>query len=116
MRNLLVIVLLMFAANAAWAVPCAEKRNREPSFIALAVPEDALRPSGAGDFSFVKDETTVDQLFAKVGPPDASSGSGLYHFIYCFADGTELRVISRDRIAIDAIRHQGKSIYKRKKK
>jgi hypothetical protein len=116
MRTTLTAMLLMLAANAAWAIPCAEKRNRDPSFVALAVPEDALRPSGATDFSFVNDDTTIEQLFAKVGPPDASSGSGLYQFIYCFADGTELRVISRDRIAIDAIRHDGKQIYKRKKK
>jgi hypothetical protein len=116
MRTALIAILLMFAANAAWAAPCKAKRNREPAFIELAVPEDARRPSGVDDFAFVNDETTVDQLFEKVGPPDASSGSGLYHFIYCFEDGSELRVISRDRIAIDAIRHDGKQIYKRKKK
>jgi hypothetical protein len=116
MRIALLAMLLMVLADAALAVPCKEKRNREPSFIELAVPEDAIRPAGAKDFSFVDDETTMDQLFAKVGPPDASSGSGLYQFIYCFEDGTELRVTSRDRVAIDSIRHDGKLLFKRKKR
>lgn len=114
--RLALLLALVFAASAAWGVPCKEKRNREPAFIELAVPEDAIRPAGAQDFAFVNDDTTVDELFAKVGPPDASSGSGMYHFIYCFADGSEIRVISRDRVVIDAIRLDGKSLFKRKKK
>lgn len=116
MKRFTLAVALLLAANAAWAVPCQEKRSREASFIALAVPADAIRPSGVQDFAFVNEDTTVDALFARVGPPDASSGSGTYHFIYCFEDGTELRVISRDRISIDSIRQNGKQIYKRNKK
>jgi hypothetical protein len=107
MRVALPALILMFAASHAWAVPCEERRNREPEFIALVVPEDAIRPSGVQDFA---------ELFSKVGPPDASSGSRTYHFIYCFADGTELRVISRDRVTIETIRHEGRQIFKRKKK
>jgi hypothetical protein len=116
MRHTLTILLLACASNAAWAVPCKEGRHREPEFIALVVPEDAKRPAGVQDFAFVDADTTVDQLFEKVGPPDASAGSRTYHFIYCFADGTELRVISRDRVLIDSIRQGGRQIYKRKKK
>ena len=114
--RIVLVVALTLVANAAWAAQCKEKRHREASFIALSVPEDAIRPEGVQDFAFVDDATTIDELFAKVGPPDASSGSGTWHFIYCFADGTELRVISRDRIAIDMIRHEGKLIFKRRKK
>jgi hypothetical protein len=116
MRIALTALLLSIASSPAWAVPCQEKRSREPEFIALVVPEDAIRPTGAQDFAIVNDDMTVDELFGKVGPPDASSGSRTYHFIYCFADGTELRVISRDRVSIDMIRHEGRQIYKRKKK
>ena len=116
MRIVLLAVLSMMLADLALAAPCKQKRNREPTFIELAVPDDAIRPAGAKDFSVVDDAMTVDQLFAKVGPPDASSGSGLYQFIYCFEDGTELRVTSRDRVVIDSIRHEGKLLFKRKKK
>jgi hypothetical protein len=108
--------LLLALAGPTLAVPCPQKRNREPAFIELAVPEDAIRPAGPEDFGFVDDSTTIDQLFAKVGPPDASSGSGTYHFIYCFADGTELRVVSRDRVQIDGIRYEGRQLFKRRKR
>ena len=111
---ILALVCLVIADSALGA--CREKRTREPSFIELAVPEDAIRPTGVDDFKFVTDDTTIEQLFARVGPPDASSGSTISSFIYCFADGTELRVSSRDRIAIDQIRHEGKLIFKRSKK
>jgi hypothetical protein len=116
MQIALTALLLIIASSPAWAVPCKEKRSREPEFIALVVPEDAIRPSGVEDFAIVNDDTTVDELFEKVGPPDASSGSRTHHFIYCFADGSELRVISRDRVAIDSIRHDGRQIFKRKRK
>ncbi len=115
MKHALLALLLLMVADTALGA-CQEKRSRDPSFIELAVPEDAIRPSGVGDFSFVTDDTTIEQLFAKVGPPDASQGSGIYYFIYCFDDGTELKVSSRDRIAIDQIRHEGKLIFKRGKK
>jgi hypothetical protein len=116
MRIVIPALLLLFAASPAWAAPCKEKRSREPDFIALVVPEDAIRPAGVQDFAIVNDDMTVEELFGKVGPPDAASGSRTYHFIYCFADGTELRVISRDRVTIEMIRHEGRQIFKRKKK
>jgi hypothetical protein len=84
--------------------------------VELAVPENAIRPSGAQDFGFVNDEVTVDQLIAKVGPPDASQGTRVTYFIYCFPDETELTVATRDRSVIEFIRHDGKLIYKRGKK
>lgn len=95
---------------------CVEKRSRDPSFIELTVPEGAIRPAGAQDFAFVQDETTVDELFAKAGPPDASQGTRLIYFIWCFADGTELMLATRDRVAIEWLRHDGKTIFKRGKK
>lgn len=102
-----------FAAPAGAA--CAEKRSRDPSFILLTVPEGAPRPAGAQDFAFVSDDTTYDQLVAKVGPPDASQGARVSQYIWCFGDGTELSVFTRDRVVIEQIRHQGKQIYKRSK-
>jgi hypothetical protein len=116
MRATLLALGLLCWTGVTLAAPCQQKRSRDPAFIELVVPDDAIRPSGAQDFAFVNDDTTVDQLFAKVGPPDASSGSGSHHFIYCFTDGTELRVISRDRVAIDSIRHEGKLLFKRSRK
>lgn len=110
-----VFLLAMFAAPAGAA--CQERRSRDPSFIELAVPEDAIRPAGAEDFAFVNEDVTYDQLVAKVGPPDASQGSSRTSFyIWCFADGTELQVATRDRVVIDYIRYKGRQIYKRPKK
>ncbi len=109
-------ILLAAVALPAGAA-CKEKRSRDPSFIELAVPDDAIRPAGAQDFAFVTDETTFDQLVARVGPPDASQGSGrISYFIWCFADGTELTVATRDGATIEFIRHGGRQIYKRRKK
>jgi hypothetical protein len=82
----------------------------------LAVPDGAPRPNGAQDFSFITDETTIDQMIAKVGPPDAAEGARTSTFIYCFTDGTELSVVSRDRVAIDSVRYKGKQLFKRGKK
>ena len=98
-------------ANAA----CAEKRSRDPSFVELAVPEGSIRPAGAADFSFITDETTVDALIAKVGPPDASQGTRVTRLIWCFADSTELWVETRDRVIIESARHKGKDFYRRGK-
>lgn len=112
---LLAGVLLSVCAVGAQAA-CKEKRNRDPSFIELAMPDGSIRPSGVQDFAFVTDDVTYDQLVAKVGPPDASQGSSLAQYIWCFADGTELNVYTRDRVVIEQIRHSGKQIYKRKKK
>jgi hypothetical protein len=115
MKHALLVLLLLLVADSALAA-CKEKRSRDPSFIELSVPEDAIRPSGPDDFRFVTDDTTIEQLFARVGPPDASSGSGIYNFVWCFADGTELKVSSRDRVAIDQVRHEGKLLFKRSRK
>jgi len=95
---------------------CTQKRSRDPSFVELAVPDDAIRPASAQDFAFVTDETTYDQLVAKVGPPDAAHGTRVSYYIWCFADDTELTVATKDRLVIDYIRHDGKMIYKRGKK
>jgi hypothetical protein len=117
-RNILFAAALLCAAFAMPAqAGCKQKRSRDASFIELAVPEDAIRPAGAQDFAFVTDDTTYEQLIAKVGPPDASQGSSrMSYYIWCFADGTELTVATRDRVVIDFIRHEGKMLYKRRKK
>ena len=114
LRLCLVFPLIALADPALAA--CKERRNRDPSFVELAVPEGAIRPAGAQDFGFVNDEVTIDQLLAKVGPPDASQGTRVTYYIYCFADGTELTVATRDRTAIEFIRHDGKTLFKRGKK
>ena len=73
-------------------------------------------PTGVADFSFITDETTVDALIAKVGPPDASQGTRVIRLIWCFADSTELWVDTPDRVIIESVRHDGKAIFKRAKK
>jgi hypothetical protein len=115
LRGTLLIAGLIAAAAPAQSA-CKEKRSRDVSFVELAVPEGAIRPAGAQDFAFVTEETTYDQLVAKVGPPDAAKGSGVSYYIWCFADGTELTVATPDRVVIDNIRHEGKLLFKRGKK
>jgi hypothetical protein len=110
------IALLSLAHIAAAQAACKQKRSRDPSFIELAVPEDAVRPAGPQDFAFVTDDVSIDQLFARVGPPDASQGSRVITYVWCFADESELTVTTPDRVLIDQIRHGGKLLYKRNKK
>jgi hypothetical protein len=115
MKTLALILTLMFAAHDASAA-CSQKRSRDPSYVDLAVPEDAPRPASVEDFRFITDETTYDQLVAKVGPPDAAYGSRTSFLIWCFADGTEAVVATKDRVAIESVRYDGKEIFKRAKK
>ena len=58
MKIFLLIFASLFAAHDASAA-CSDKRTRDPSFVELAVPDDAIRPAGVADFSFVTGETTV---------------------------------------------------------
>jgi hypothetical protein len=115
MRTALLVLALLFAAHDASA-SCSEKRSRDSSFVELAVPDDAIRPTGVADFGFITDETTVDALIAKVGPPDASQGTRTIRLIWCFADSTEVWVDTPDRVIIETVRHNGKAIFKRAKK
>jgi hypothetical protein len=77
---------------------------------------DAPRPAGAQDFAFVTDDTTIAALIARVGPPDASQGSGITIYVWCFADESELTVSTPDGVAIDQVRHDGKLLFKRGRK
>src|SRR6187402_2442179 len=114
MKTALLIVISLLAAQQATAA-CAEKRSRDPSYIELSVPDGAIRPTGVADFSFITDETTVDALIAKAGPPDASQGTRKIRLIWCFADSTEVWVDTPDRVIIETVRHKGHEIFKRKK-
>jgi hypothetical protein len=115
MKTSLLVLASLFAAHDATAA-CAEKRSRDASFVELAVPEGATRPAGVADFSFITDETTVDELIARVGPPDASQGTRLTRLIWCFADSTELWLDTPDRVIIESVRHKGKPVFQRGKK
>ena len=115
MKIALLILVGLLAAHDATAA-CAEKRSRDPSYIELSVPDGAIRPTGVSDFSFITDETTVDALIAKVGPPDASQGTRKIRLIWCFADSTEVWVDTPDRVTIETVRHKGRQVYKRSKK
>jgi hypothetical protein len=115
MKTALFVLASLFAAHDASA-DCEEKRSRDPSFIELAVPDGAIRPASVADFSFITDETTVDALIAKVGPPDASQGTRTIRLFWCFADTTEVWVDTPDRVIIEAVRHKGHVIFKRAKK
>lgn len=104
------------AALLATAAPafagCPESMTRDPTYIVLAVDENTPRPTSVEDFRFIGDTTTLAELTAKVGAPDAAKGTRTYY--YCLADGTVITVISRDGTDIRYVRVGSKHIYKRK--
>ena len=108
MRHALIGALLTSAAFA----DCPERLQRDPAFVAFAVDEKAPRPKSADDFKFIGESTTLDDLQAKVGPPDAAKGSSRY--LWCLANGTVIDVESRTGTDIKFVRVDGKTVYKRK--
>src|SRR5262245_40557809 len=106
MKTWFLAVTLLFAAHEAGAA-CSQKHSRDNTYVELAVPDGSKRPASAEEFKFITDETTFDELVAKVGPPDASYGSRTSYMIWCFADGTEITVATKDRVAIENVRYDG---------
>jgi hypothetical protein len=115
MRTSLMTCVLLAAASFAPA-KCPEKRLLSPTFMELVVPDNAPRPADANAFNVVTDDMSIQNLFAAVGPPDGSDGTSMTVYVWCFADGSEVRVSTRDGTTIDNVRHDGKLLYKRKKK
>jgi hypothetical protein len=109
-------LITLSAANAAQAGACGDRHARVVSFNELLVPDGAPRPADASAFSIVDDDMTVEKLFALVGPPDASDGTTTTIYVYCFGDGSEVRVGTRDGSTIEYVRRDGHEMYKRKKK
>ncbi len=116
MKHIWLVFALSFAANAAQGA-CAEKRTRGLNFMLLSVPEDAPRPTSVDDFRFITNDTTFEQMTAKIGPPDAADGQTRPIYIYCLADGVEVTVrTSKDGTLIESVREGRNEIFKRKKK
>ncbi len=116
MKHLCLVFILCFAASAAHGA-CAEKRTRGLNFMLLSVPEDAPRPKSVDDFRFIGDDTTLDQMTARIGPPDAADGQTRPIYIYCLADGVEVSIrTSKDGTTIESVRAGRDEIFKRKKK
>jgi hypothetical protein len=115
MKSWLLIAALACSAPLAQAGSCVDKHARDPTFVALAVPENAPRPADVSAFAGIDETITVEKLTAKVGPPDGSMGERITMLVWCVPDG-EVRVSTRDGSTIDLVRHNGKVIYDRKKK
>ena len=109
------LIALACSASLAQAGNCVDKHARDPTFVQLAVPENAPRPADASAFAGIDETVTVEKLTAKVGPPDGSMGESITVLIWCLPDG-EVQVSTRDGTTIDRVRHDGKVIYDRKKK
>jgi hypothetical protein len=115
MKTLLLGALLLAAAAGANAT-CPATASRSDTFMDLVVPEGAPRPADANAFNVVNDDMSIQQLFATVGPPDASDGNTTTIFVYCLPDGSQVRVGTHDGTTILYVRHDRKELYKRKKK
>jgi hypothetical protein len=109
------VIALACCAPLARAGSCVDKHARDPTFVALAVPENAPRPADVSAFSAIDETVTVEKLTAKIGPPDGSMGETISILVWCLPDG-EVRVTTRDGSTIDQVRHNGKLIYAKKKK
>lgn len=111
LNHVMVCALLSSGATTTFAA-CPDKMQRDPTFMALAVEDQAPRPQSVDDFKFIGDTTTFDELKSKVGPPDGAKGSRRY--LYCLADGSIVEVESRTGDDIRFVRVNGKTVYKRK--
>jgi hypothetical protein len=109
------LIALACSASLAQAGNCVDKHARDPSFVQLAVPENAPRPTDISAFSGIDETISVEKLTAKIGPPDGSMGDTITVLIWCLPDG-EVQVSTRDGTTIDRVRHNGKVLYDRKKK
>ena len=109
-RCQLFAVLLCAAAGAQAA--CPEKMSRDPTFVALAVQDGAPRPKSVDDFRFITDTTTLEELQAKIGSPDAAKGERT--FVWCLPDGVIVTVSTRTGSDIRYVRAGKQLIYRRK--
>jgi hypothetical protein len=112
-RAYALIVPLTLCAHAAFG-GCPERLQRDPLYVELAVDDKIPRPTSIDDFKFITDETTLDELKAKLGAPNAAKGAS--QFLWCLPDGTVMTVLSRDGSEIREVRAAGKLVYKRQKK
>jgi hypothetical protein len=118
MRNYLLAALAL-CGGSLWAGSvhgACKDHSRDPTWVELAVPEGAPRPADVNAFSFISDETTVDMVTRKVGPPHASAAVRPTKLIWCLPDGSEVSVVTRDGTTIMFVRHGGKTLFKRGKK
>src|SRR5882672_10781408 len=103
---------LLLAIGPCALAACPEKLSRDPTFLSLAVEENAPRPKSVDDFSFIGDTTTITDLTRKIGPPDGAKDVST--LVYCLPDGSIVTVISHDGSDIREVRVGSKRIYKRK--
>jgi hypothetical protein len=66
----------------------------------------AMTPSHSLEsFRFIGPSTTMQQVFAALGPPYRDVGSGIYMYEYELADGTQIWIGSADDTNIIYVRH-----------
>ena len=110
MKALLLALTLMFVAHEAGAA-CTKKHSRDPTFVELAVPDDAPRPSSVEDFRFITDETTFDAARSpRSGRPTPSTSNAHQHYsCSCVACrmAPKSRSSTQDRVVIENVRHDG---------
>ena len=112
MKVALVIPFALFAHTAFGA--CPERLQRNPEYVEFAIDDGVPRPTSVENFKFIDDETTMTQLKAKVGTPNAARGAT--RFLWCLPDGMVITVVSRDGTEVREVRADSKLVYKRKKK
>jgi hypothetical protein len=66
-----------------------------------------LRPLSRSvqSFQFVDATTTMQQVFAQVGPPDGDIGSGIDIFVYGLSDGSSIFIGSADPAHVMYVDH-----------
>jgi len=87
---------------------------RDPAVLELVATDGGIAPvaKSTDDFAFVDDATTVLELMATVGTPNASRGART--LLWCLENGTVVIVTTTPTELIKSIRSGGELIYRRK--
>jgi hypothetical protein len=78
-------------------------------------PSDGSRSSIAiEEFAFIEQDTTIPQVFGRLGAPSRDIGSGIHIYEYLLEDGSSVIIGSPDASVILYVRHGDAVLFQRK--
>ncbi len=94
---------------AAMLVGCAQEVPGDPPALEAGAP--STRSHSIEAFGFIDGETTVPQVFAKLGYPIRDIGSGIHIYEYRLQDGSSVTIGSPDGSDIWYVRHGNVALF-----